>query len=87
MPFIWESVPGEPKDLTDRLEDEGFPTARYQLHGGGRGDRGSGWVSLVRWRDRPATRDRLLAWLRAQPEVESVWVDSSAVSSSQRLQP
>jgi hypothetical protein len=87
VPFIWESAPGEPKDLMDRLEAEGFPTAKYEIRGGGRGDPGSGWVSLVRWRDRPATRDRLLSWLRAQPEVESAWIDSATVSSSDRIQP
>jgi hypothetical protein len=89
VPIIWESAPGEPKDLLDRLEDEGFPTAHSAAHGGGRRDPnpGTGSVSLVRWRDRPSTRERVIAWLRAQPEVTSVWIDSTTTSRSQRIKP
>ena len=76
VPFIWESALGEPKDLLSRLDDQGFPTAHSEAMGGG-GGIGRGYVSLVRWRDRPATRARLATWLREQPEVMSVWIDST----------
>lgn len=80
VPFIWESTPEEPKDLLGRLEDAGFPTAHTEAQGHG-GGIGRGYVSLVRWRDRPAMRERLVTWLREQPEVMSVWVDSTSYGS------